>query len=193
MVHRIDSHDHIGVYNVDPWGEVSKFKSKSNDIAQVQWTPNGAHILAADSPLTFRVGVYAVASGSLVAVVEPYSNMLGVRTIAMHRAPLVLGTSTSHYAGFQYPLPPLQQLAAVGSFDGAVRLVSMSSWKVAHVLPLVAPQDMAPGLASELTCQVEVAVGTDKEAKKSPFLSAARGALGAAGKFAQRELKSLPR
>ena len=147
-VHRIEGHDHIGVYNVEPWGELNKFRARSSDISQVQWTPSSSLILAIDSPLLYRIGVYAPSTGELVASIEPYSNALGVRVASLHRAPLLLGgMSVGAESGFQYPLPPLQQLAAFGAYDGVVRLVSMASWKIAHVLPLVAPCDLPPGMA----------------------------------------------
>ncbi len=47
-------------------------------------------------------------------------------------------------------------LIAVGSFDGRIRLFSTTSWKCAHVLPLVHPSLMEPGLASSTVCTVEL-------------------------------------
>jgi len=186
-VHRIEGHDHIGVYNVEPWGELNKFRARSSDISQLQWTASSSLILAIDSPLLYRIGVYTPSTGELVASIEPYSNALGVRVASLHRAPLLLGgAAMGTDSGFQYPLPPLQQLAAFGAYDGVVRLVSMASWKIAHVLPLVAPCDLPPGMAPAtvvpsaaagaagagsdgngagevgiLPCQVEVAVGSE--------------------------------
>lgn len=46
LVHRIETHDYIGVYSAEPWGELSKFKTRSSDISMVQWTPSAAHIIA---------------------------------------------------------------------------------------------------------------------------------------------------
>jgi len=50
----------------------------------------------------------------------------------------------------------LPQLLAIGSFDGRVRLLSTTSWKCAHVLPLVQPSLMEPGLAGKVLCSVEL-------------------------------------
>lgn len=58
VVHRIDLQDYIGVYATSPLGELTKFKARSNDICAVHWVPSGAHIIALDSPLHYRFGVY---------------------------------------------------------------------------------------------------------------------------------------
>jgi hypothetical protein len=206
LVHRIETHDYIGVYGVEPWGEMSKFKCKTSDVAQIQWVPNGGHIIAIDSPLTYRVSVYSL-TGSLVASVEAYGNALGVRLTALHRAPLAFTSAQQQATSvFQYPLPPLQQLAAVASYDGKVRLLSMQSWKVAHVLPLCAPGDMPPGLAENVLPLVEVSVapefggGSDAASARSNVMrklggggAAGGGRNNKLGGFVTRELKALPR
>ena len=58
VVHRIELHDHIGIFSTSPWNEISKFQCRSNDISSIQWTPNGAHLVAVDSPLTYKFLVY---------------------------------------------------------------------------------------------------------------------------------------
>lgn len=58
VVHRIELHDHIGIFTTNPWSEISKFQCRSNDISSIQWTPNGAHLVAIDSPLTYKFLVY---------------------------------------------------------------------------------------------------------------------------------------
>lgn len=59
--HRIECKDHIGVYSVQPWQELSKFRSRTNDMVSLQWTPRGTHLVAQDSQLQYRVMVYTPA------------------------------------------------------------------------------------------------------------------------------------
>jgi Tol biopolymer transport system component len=59
VVHRIEHHDQIGVCSVlPPMGEVSKFKAKSNEVASIQWVPDGTHLVTLDAPLVYRICVY---------------------------------------------------------------------------------------------------------------------------------------
>ena len=64
IVHRMELHDYIGVYSASPFQELSKFKSKSNDVAALCWTPRSTHIVTVDSPLTYKLIVYT-ASGEV--------------------------------------------------------------------------------------------------------------------------------
>ena len=65
VVHRIDLQDYIGVYSVvGPVIELAKFKCRNNnnDVSSVSWTPNSTHIVAIDSPLSYRIGIYSILS-----------------------------------------------------------------------------------------------------------------------------------
>ena len=64
IVHRMELHDYIGVYSTEPFNELSRFKSKSNDVAALYWTPSSTHIVTVDSPLTYKVVIYT-ASGEV--------------------------------------------------------------------------------------------------------------------------------
>lgn len=85
----------------------------------------------------YRFGIYTP-TGTLISSCEAYSNALGIKSFALHRAPLSFNTAlTSQSSGgskVQYPLPPLQQLLAVGSYDGKVRLVSQVGGSLAPYL-----------------------------------------------------------
>ena len=63
VVHRIELHDQIGVYYIEPqtsseMSEVSKFRAKSSDVSAVYWVPGGTHIVTMDSPLSFKFCAY---------------------------------------------------------------------------------------------------------------------------------------
>ena len=59
VLHRHDLQDYIGVYSIDPWNELTKFKCRSNDTTSVRWFKS--HIVAVDSILSYRVIVYTPA------------------------------------------------------------------------------------------------------------------------------------
>jgi hypothetical protein len=59
VLHRIELQDYIGVYSTNPYAELSKFKCRSNDTASIHWTPYSTHIVAIDSPLSYKVNVYS--------------------------------------------------------------------------------------------------------------------------------------
>jgi hypothetical protein len=64
IVHRQELHDFIGIYSTSPFQELSKFKSRSNDVAAIYWTHNGTHVVTVDSPLTYKIVIYT-ASGEV--------------------------------------------------------------------------------------------------------------------------------
>eukprot|EP00602_Paraphysomonas_sp_CaronLab_P009291 CAMPEP_0185036806 /NCGR_PEP_ID=MMETSP1103-20130426/30287_1 /TAXON_ID=36769 /ORGANISM="Paraphysomonas bandaiensis, Strain Caron Lab Isolate" /LENGTH=457 /DNA_ID=CAMNT_0027574487 /DNA_START=297 /DNA_END=1671 /DNA_ORIENTATION=- len=148
--HRLECKDHIGVYSTGPWSELNKFRSRSTDMAGVQWTPAGTHILVQDTHLTYRVLVYTP-SGEVLAQYEAYQNALGVRTLSFYR-PYSCPASTD----CDEPLPCPSPLLAIGSYDGQVRLLSTHSWKLAFVLPTSHPGDMPESMAGRTVCTVEV-------------------------------------
>jgi hypothetical protein len=82
----------------------------------------------------------------IVTQFEAYQNALGIRTIAFHR-PDSLPSGT---------LICPSQLLAIGSFDGQIRLLSSRSWKLAFVLPLTHPSEMADCLRGDVVMTVEV-------------------------------------
>lgn len=59
--HRFECKDHIGVYSTNPWSELNKFRTRTTDLVNIQWTPAGTHILVQDSHLCYRILVYTPA------------------------------------------------------------------------------------------------------------------------------------
>jgi len=62
--------------------ELAKFKCKSggNHLSSLAWTPDGSHIVACDSHLSYRLSVYTPA-GHMVAAYEAYQNALGIKQV----------------------------------------------------------------------------------------------------------------
>jgi hypothetical protein len=71
--HRFECKDHIGVYSTHPWAEINKFRTRSNDMVGVQFTPAGTHIVVQDSHLSYKLLVYTPA-GEVNSVIHiPYN------------------------------------------------------------------------------------------------------------------------
>jgi hypothetical protein len=58
LVHRLELQDYIGLYSVSPWGELVKFRCRTNDVCEIHWVPNDTHIVTIDSPLSYKINVY---------------------------------------------------------------------------------------------------------------------------------------
>jgi len=79
-------------------------------------------------------------SGDVLANYEAYSSALGIRTLSFYRPPI---------SGATFGITsPATQLMAVGSYDGKIRLMSMTSWSPALLLPLAHPREMDAGVMS---------------------------------------------
>lgn len=144
VVHRLDLHDFIAIYSTAPnWEELIKFPCRSNDIAYIEWTPQGSHIIAAESPLTYKALIYTP-TGELHGIYEAYQHALGIRSLSYQPS----DTCSS-------------PLLAIASYDSKVRLLSSRSFELACVLPLVPPAAMDSALlGTDPVCWVEVAGDT---------------------------------
>eukprot|EP01038_Epipyxis_sp_PR26KG_P010727 gene10727-14408_t len=146
VIHRLELHDYVGIFSCSPLGELNKFKAKSSDIACLKWVPNGTHIITIDSPLNYAVHVYTPA-GELIASYEAYQNALGIKytvanRVVFNRTELnaVENQQINNVASGMSNTP---LMFAVGSFDGKVRLISMYSWQLVFVFPLLHPKEIS--------------------------------------------------
>ena len=188
VLHKIDLADHIAVYSMSPWSEISKFKCKesNNDVMSIQWTPNSAHIIAISSHLQYKVLIYS-SSGELISAYEAYTQMLGIRNATIHRYPCNIQNGIANMVD----IPPCP-LIALGSYDSKVRLMSSSLWKVAFVLPCCHPKEMIGGIDNGVIPFVEVnsAENEDNHLIHYQSTSTYRATLGAA--YVKRALRALP-
>ena len=89
----------------------------------------------------------------MISTIEPYQNALGIRSFSFpnpsSRPPseFSLDTSTSVVAAGHKSTG----FAAIGSFDGKVRLVSLNSWRIAFTFPLIDPSEMNVGLLQAIS------------------------------------------
>lgn len=186
--------DFIGVYGINTveWSELAKFKCKAggNNLSSICWAPDGSHIIAADSHLSYKLAVYTP-SGEVVAAFEAYQNALGIKQV------LTQARSISSSVTPQ-SLPPIESVVAVGSFDGIVRILSPLSWKLAFELPLTHPKDMQPGLTEKVSSSVQFGksiVVTTVEVAESAGAESLHSTLKSTGSscYVSRNLKTLPR
>jgi WD40 repeat protein len=178
VAHRIDLHDHIGVYSTSPWSELSKFKCSKetgNDLSTLQWTPSGAYIVASDSHLQYNVAVYTP-TGDVVTVYEAYTQALGLRQTVFHRPAA--------------PMTEMCPLVALGSYDGNVRLVSSTHWKAAFVLPCAHPKDMEGGIDDGCVPTVELIGNNGEDDGLVSNMNPNKRTLGKS--FVKKVLKTLP-
>lgn len=88
VVHRIELQDHIGIYSLHPLLEVTKFRSKTADIACIQWLPMDTHIVTIDVPLHYKCAIYSpsgeVSSCSQYPSYLQLSFVIEIATILMY-------------------------------------------------------------------------------------------------------------
>lgn len=105
VVHRFDLQDYIALYGradeTNSLQELCKFRSRSSDVALLRWSAgSGPLLIAADSPLSYRLAVYSPA-GDCMCFFEAYQHALGLRCLGI-----------GHGAA--------SALLSAGSFDGTV-------------------------------------------------------------------------
>jgi len=101
-------------------------------------------------------------SGDVLANYEAYSSALGIRTLSFYRPPI---------SGATFGITsPATQLMAVGSYDGKIRLMSMTSWSPALLLPLAHPREMDAGVMSTTGEIVYLSPNLDSSLIPSRFL-----------------------
>jgi hypothetical protein len=186
--------DFIGIYGINSveWSELAKFKCKAggNNLSSICWAPDGSHIIAADSYLSYKLAVYTP-SGEVVAAYEAYQNALGIKQVLTQTCSISPSIT-------QHSLPTIENLVAVSSFDGIVRILSPLSWKLAFELPLAHPKDMQPGLTEKQTTGDQFGksiVVTTVEVAESACADSLHSSIKSTGSscYVSRNLKTLPR
>ncbi len=116
LAERRDSKDHIGIYYTADWTLVAHFQVDSYDMQDLQWAKDNTALIVSDSLLECRFYVYSP-TGSLIAVHEPYSMSLGIKTLRF--------SPNGHYL-------------TVGFYDQAMRIYNHITWK--NIIDLPHPQ-----------------------------------------------------
>lgn len=99
--------DYISIFDVDSWQMVKIFECETEDMASLEWSPDGRVICVADNMLWYKVLIYAM-DGRCLAKYKAYDWALGVRKICWS---------------------PTSQFMAVASYDKKVRVLNHITWK----------------------------------------------------------------
>uniref|UniRef100_A0A8C9M774 WD repeat containing, antisense to TP73 n=1 Tax=Panthera tigris altaica TaxID=74533 RepID=A0A8C9M774_PANTA len=89
-------------------GSRSHFDTETQDLAGIEWAPNGCVLAVWDTCLEYKVLLYSL-DGRLLSAYCAYEWSLGVKSVAWS---------------------PSSQFLAIGSYDGKVRILNHVTWKM---------------------------------------------------------------
>ncbi|XP_023697332.2 WD repeat-containing protein WRAP73 isoform X2 [Paramormyrops kingsleyae] len=107
LAERRDCKDHVSVFVCDDWQLLRHFETDTQDLAGVEWSPNGCVLAVWDTCLEYRVLLYSL-DGRLLSTYSAYEWCLGIKSIAWS---------------------PSSQFLAIGSYDEKVRILNHITWK----------------------------------------------------------------
>ncbi|XP_076845139.1 WD repeat-containing protein WRAP73 [Brachyhypopomus gauderio] len=107
LAERRDCKDHISVFVCDDWHLLRHFEAETQDLAGVEWSPNGCVLAAWDSCLEYKMLLYSL-DGRLLSTYSAYEWSLGIKSVAWS---------------------PSSQFLAIGSYDEKVRILNHITWK----------------------------------------------------------------
>ncbi|KAM4610867.1 WD repeat-containing protein WRAP73 isoform 2-T2 [Polymixia lowei] len=107
LAERRDCKDYVSVFVCDDWHLLRHFETETQDLAGLEWSPNGCVLAVWDSCLEYKVLLYSL-DGRLLSTYSAYEWSLGVKSLTW---------STS------------SQFLAIGSYDEKVRILNHITWK----------------------------------------------------------------
>uniref|UniRef100_A0A8C8YM67 WD repeat containing, antisense to TP73 n=1 Tax=Prolemur simus TaxID=1328070 RepID=A0A8C8YM67_PROSS len=108
LAERRDCKDYVSVFVCSDWQLLRHFDTDTQDLAGVEWAPNGCVLAVWDTCLEYKVLLYSL-DGRLLSAFCAYEWSLGVKSVAWS---------------------PSSQFLAVGSYDGKVRILNHVTWKM---------------------------------------------------------------
>ncbi|XP_012589976.1 PREDICTED: WD repeat-containing protein WRAP73 [Condylura cristata] len=108
LAERRDCRDYVSVLVCSGWQLLRHFDTDTQDLAGIEWAPNGCVLAAWDSCLEYKILLYSL-DGRLLSTYSAYEWSLGIKAVAWS---------------------PSSQFLAVGSYDGKVRILNHVTWKV---------------------------------------------------------------
>ncbi|KAK2493697.1 hypothetical protein MC885_010390, partial [Smutsia gigantea] len=123
LAERRDCRDHVSIFVCSDWQLLRHFDTDTQDLAGIEWAPNGCVLAVWDTCLEYKMLLYSL-DGRLLAVFCAYEWSLGIKSVAWS---------------------PSSQFLAVGSYDGKVGTEQymqghsgwQARWPHAHGLPQV--------------------------------------------------------
>nr|XP_036855650.1 WD repeat-containing protein WRAP73 isoform X5 [Manis javanica] len=107
LAERRDCRDHVSVFVCSDWQLLRHFDADTQDLAGIEWAPNGCVLAVWDTCLEYKMLLYSL-DGRLLSVFCAYEWSLGIKSVAWS---------------------PSSQFLAVGSYDGKVRVLNHVTWK----------------------------------------------------------------
>ncbi|XP_051915203.1 WD repeat-containing protein WRAP73 isoform X1 [Hippocampus zosterae] len=107
LAERRDCKDYVCVFVCDDWHLLRHFETETQDLAGLEWSPNGCVLAVWDSCLEYKVLLYSL-DGRLLSTYSAYEWSLGVKCVAWS---------------------PSSQFLAIGSYDEKVRILNHITWK----------------------------------------------------------------
>ncbi|KAL3064019.1 hypothetical protein OYC64_000344 [Pagothenia borchgrevinki] len=107
LAERRDCKDFVSVFVCDDWHLLRHFETETQDLAGLEWSPNGCVLAVWDSCLEYKVLLYSL-DGRLLSTYSAYEWSLGVKSVTWS---------------------PSSQFLAIGSYDEKVRILNHITWK----------------------------------------------------------------
>uniref|UniRef100_A0A672YHJ4 WD repeat containing, antisense to TP73 n=1 Tax=Sphaeramia orbicularis TaxID=375764 RepID=A0A672YHJ4_9TELE len=107
LAERRDCKDYVSVFVCDDWHLLRHFETETQDLAGLEWSPNGCVLAVWDSCLEYKVLLYSL-DGRLLSTYSAYEWSLGVKSVTWS---------------------PSSQFLAIGSYDEKVRILNHITWK----------------------------------------------------------------
>ncbi|XP_068014281.1 WD repeat-containing protein WRAP73 isoform X2 [Melanerpes formicivorus] len=107
VAERRDCRDCLSIFVCSGWQLLRHFETETQDLAGIEWAPNGCVLAAWDSCLQYKMLLYSL-DGRLLSTYCAYEWSLGIKAVAWS---------------------PSSQFLAIGSYDEKVRLLNHVTWK----------------------------------------------------------------
>ncbi|KAM4807358.1 WD repeat-containing protein WRAP73 isoform X1 [Urocitellus parryii] len=114
LAERRDCKDYVSIFVCSDWQLLRHFDTDTQDLAGIEWAPNGCVLAVWDTCLEYKILLYSL-DGRLLSAYCAYEWSLGIKSVAWS---------------------PSSQFLAVGSYDGKlcfflqVRLLNHVTWKM---------------------------------------------------------------
>ncbi|KAG8505461.1 WD repeat-containing protein WRAP73 [Galemys pyrenaicus] len=108
LAERRDCRDYVSIFVCSDWQLLRHFDTDTQDLAGIEWAPNGCVLAVWDSCLEYKILLYSL-DGRLLSAYSAYEWSLGIKAVAWS---------------------PSSQFLAVGSYDGKVRVLNHVTWKM---------------------------------------------------------------
>ncbi|XP_062962062.1 WD repeat-containing protein WRAP73 [Cynocephalus volans] len=108
LAERRDCRDCVSIFVCSNWQLLRHFDTDTQDLAGIEWAPNGCVLAVWDTCLEYKILLYSL-DGRLLSAYCAYEWSLGIKSVAWS---------------------PSSQFLAVGSYDGKVRILNHVTWKM---------------------------------------------------------------